>query len=212
MIEDIDVSPSVPRRPDAGTLWLGPGRLVATAIGGVLGVALVLGVSSPAARSVTPANIGCAAATRLVSHPNDPVFTGAPLGPLLLRNFPPDATQAVITEYKPLAPTKVVTIAVRPFERPLTLTGYRCSDRHLLRFAWTYPFPPPFGQTPSPSVFESAGELAPVIQPMTTLPASGVFSPAAPAYFLFTSSGMWLIELHDGHMLVGRAAVAVGEP
>lgn len=151
--------------------------------------------------------LDCGDPTKLEPHPNQASFTGAPLGPLLARNFREGETTAIISEYSPGYATKVVIVVTRPFDKPLTLRGWRCSDRTPLRFAWSYPFAP--YSTPAPAVFAAAGEEAPVIQPMTSVPASGVISPAAPPYFLFESSGKWLLELRDGETVLGRAVVLV---
>ncbi|HEY8731439.1 MAG TPA: hypothetical protein VIN69_05620 [Candidatus Limnocylindria bacterium] len=157
--------------------------------------------------SPQPQGLDCGDPTTLVPHPNQADFTGAPLGPLLVRNFREGETTAIIDVYSPGYATKVVIVAARSFDTPLTLRGWRCSDRTPLRFAWAYPFAT--NSTPAPSaVFAAAGEEAPVIQPMT-IPASGVYSPAAPAYFLFASSGKWLLEVRDGNAVIGQAVLLV---
>jgi hypothetical protein len=155
-----------------------------------------------------PTGLECGEPTKLEPHPNQPTFTGAPLGPLLVRNFRDNETTAIVSEYKPGTGTKFVTAVARPFDKPLTLRGWRCSDRVPLRFAWSYPFA--FNSTPAPSdVFAVAGEEAPVIEPMPTVPSGGVAGAKAPPYFLFASSGKWLLELRDGSTAVGRAVLLV---
>lgn len=158
--------------------------------------------------SCAPRGLSCGEPTKLEPHPNQPSFTGAPLGPLLVRQFADDATSAVIGHYVPGYATKVVTVVARPFDRRLTLHGWRCADGVPLRFAWGYPFA--LDSTPAPSdVFAVAGEEAPVIEPMTTVPSSGVHGAKAPPYFLFASTGKWLLELRDGGTTVGRAVLQV---
>jgi hypothetical protein len=136
---------------------------------------------------------------------------GAPLGPLLVRQFADDATTAVIGYYMPGYATKVITVVAQPFDRPLTLRGWRCSDGAALRFAWGYPFA--LSSTPAPSdVFAAAGADVVTIEPTASVPSreSGVIQGAnAPPYFLFTSSGKWLIEVRDGAAIVGRAVLVV---
>jgi len=155
----------------------------------------------------TPQGLDCGEPATLEAHPEQPGFKGAPLGPLLVRNFPEDATTAVITEYRPGYATKVVIVVAKPFTKLLTLTGRRCSDGAALRFASSYPFA--FNSTPAPSdVFAAAGYEAPLIQPMERLPA-GVGMGAGPSYMLFTSSGKWLLEVRDGNEVQGRAVVDV---
>lgn len=207
VIQDLE-DRDVPTATALAERWVGPGRIVAMAFGAVLGTLVILGLASVQARGITPPAIACAGPTPLVRHPTDPAFTGAPLGPLLLRNFAPDEARAIIAEYTPGYATKVVTVAARPFDRPLTLSGWRCSDRHPLRFAWTYPFTPP-SRPASLDKFDVAGERDPVVQPMPSLPSTGVFGPAAPAYFLFSSTGDWVIELRDADVIVGRAVLEV---
>ena len=126
-------------------------------------------VSAALVFGCTPKALDCGEPATLESHPQRPDFKGAPLGPLLVRNFADDATTAVITEYKPGFALKVVIVVAKPFTSPLTMRGFRCSDGAPLRFADSYPFV--FGSTPAPSdVYAAAGELAPVIEPMSSLP------------------------------------------
>jgi hypothetical protein len=165
----------------------------------LVAVALVLGC--------TPQALDCGEPATLEAHPEQPGFKGAPLGPLLVRNFPEDATTAVITEYRPGYATKVVIMVAKPFKQMLTLTGRRCSDGAPLRFASSYPFA--FNSTPAPSdAFADAGYEAPLIQPMEVLPV-GVGMGAGPSYMLFTSSGKWVLEVRDGDVLHGRAVLEV---
>jgi hypothetical protein len=171
-------------------------------LAGLAGLAVLLAVSC------APSGVSCGEPSKLEPHPAQPTFTGAPLGPLLVRNFRDDATTAVIGEYTPGYATKIVTVIARAFDKPLTLRGRRCADGIALRFAWSYPFA--FNSTPAPSaVFAAAGEEAPVIEPMATLPTSGVMGAKAPPYFLFASSGKWLLEVRDGGTTTGRAVVLV---
>ena len=124
-----------------------------------------------------------------------------------MRNFPDDATTAVITEYRPGYATKVVIVVAKPFRQMLTLTGRRCSDGAALRFASSYPFA--FNSTPAPSdVFATAGYEAPLIQPMESLPV-GIVMGAGPSFMLFTASGKWVLEVHEGDVLHGRAVLDV---
>ena len=165
----------------------------------LLAVALVL--------SCTPQGLDCGEPATLEAHPEAPGFKGAPLGPLLVRNFPDDATTAVITEYRPGYATKVVIVIAKPFTKLLTLTGRRCSDGAALRFASGYPFA--FNSTPAPSgVFGAAGYEPALIQPMESLPV-GIVMGAGPSYMLFTASGKWLLEVRDGDVLYGRAVLDV---
>jgi hypothetical protein len=157
--------------------------------------------------SCTPQGLDCPETSALEAHPEQPGFKGAPLGPFLVRNFPEDATTAVVTEYRPGYATKVVIVVAKPFTKMLELTGRRCADGAPLRFATGYPFA--LNSTPAPSgVFAAAGYAPALIQPMETLPA-GVGMGAGPAYMLFTSSGKWLLEVHDGDILHGRAVLDV---
>lgn len=165
-------------------------------------------VAVACALSCTPQGLDCGEPTTLEAHPEQPAFKGAPLGPLLVRNFQDDATTAVITEYRPGYATKVVIVVAQPFTKLLTLSGRRCSDGAPLRFASGYPFA--LNSTPAPSdVFAAAGYEAPVIQPMVTLPVGVVMGAAGPSYMLFTSSGKWVLELREGDELLGRAVLQV---
>ena len=160
------------------------------------------------ALACAPTGEDCGEPTKLEPHPSQPAFTGAPLGPLLVRNFRDGESMAIINEYAPGYATKVVIVAKRPFDKALTLRGRRCSDGTPLRFAWSYPFA--LNSTPAPSgVFAAAGEEASVIEPLTSLPTSGVIGPAAPPYMLFASSGKWILEVREGSTLVGHAVLLV---
>lgn len=126
----------------------------------------------------------------------------------MVRNFRDDATTAVVTEYKPGYALKVVIVVAKPFTKPLTMRGWRCSDGAPLRFAMTYPFA--FNSTPVPSdVYAAAGEEAPLIEPMSSLSAGVVVGANAPPYMLFTSSGKWVLEVREGTGYVGRTVLLV---
>jgi hypothetical protein len=159
--------------------------------------------------SVDGGPVECGEVTRLEPHPQQTSFLGAPLGPLMVRNFADDATTAEVTAYEPGRATKVVIVVARPFSRPLALRGYRCSDGRPLRFASTYPFA--LNSTPAPSdVFASAGQETFEIQPSEEVAPGLIFGPrGAPPYMLFSSPGKWVIELRDRDDVVGRAALLV---
>jgi hypothetical protein len=160
------------------------------------------------ATACAPQALDCGEPAVLESHPQRQDFKGAPLGPLLVRNFPDDATTAVVTVYEPGHATKVVIAVAKPFATPLTMRGRRCSDGTPLRFAASYPFA--LNSTPAPSdVFAAAGFEAPVIDPVESLPVGVVMGAKAPPYMLFTSSGKWLLEVFDGTRLVGRTVLHV---
>ncbi len=153
----------------------------------------------------------CDQPAKLVPHPSRPDFTGAPLGPLLVRNFRDGETTAIVSEYVPGYATKVVIVVARPFDKALTLRGWRCSDGLPLRFAWDYPFA--FGSTPAPSdVFAAVGERAVVIEPMTVVPSSGVHGAKAPPYLLFASPGKWALQVLEDGSAVGQAVLLVRQP
>jgi hypothetical protein len=156
-----------------------------------------------------PVPADCGEVTRLEPHPQQASFIAAPLGPLMVRNFPNEATTAEVTAYEPGRATKVVIVVARPFSRPLTLHGYRCSDGRPLHFASTYPFA--LNSTPAPSdVFAAAGQEAFEIQPSEEVAPGLIFGPrGAPPYMLFSSSGKWVIELRDSGAVVGRAVLLV---
>jgi hypothetical protein len=173
----------------------------------VIRTILRLLVAVACALSCAPQGLECGAPATLESHPEAPDFKGAPLGPLLVRNFPDDATTAVITQYRPGYATKVAIVVAKPFSKMLTLTGHRCADGAPLRFAGSYPFT--FNSTPAPSdVFAAAGYEAPLIQPMESLPA-GIVMGVGPAYMLFTASGRWLLEVREEDELQGRTVLEV---
>lgn len=171
--------------------------------------ALAVAVALAVAAACGPQPAECGEPTRLEPHPQRPSFLAAPLGPLMFRNFPDDATAAEVTAYEPGRATKVVIVVARPFSRPLTLRGHRCSDGTALRFASTYPFA--LNSTPAPSdEFAAAGQPTFEIQPSEEVAPGLMFGPkGAPPYMLFTSRGKWVIELRDRDTMVGRAVVLV---
>lgn len=155
-----------------------------------------------------PTGFDCGEPTVLEPHPEQAAFKGAPLGPLMVRNFEDDATSAVITEYRPGYATKVVIVVAKPFTKSLTLRGHRCSDGAPLHFAMSYPFA--LNSTPAPSdVFATAGIVAPVIEPIASFPVGVTIGPGGPSYMLFRSSGKWLLELREGSQLIGRTVLLV---
>lgn len=155
-----------------------------------------------------PQPLSCGEPTRLEPHPLRPeALLAAPLGPLMVRNFRESETTAVISEYSPGYPTKVVISVARPFDRPLSLSGRRCSDGTRLRFASSYPFA--LNSTPAPTeIFAATGEIDPIIEPVTSVRPDALYG-VGPAYMLFTSSGKWVLEVREGNVLAGRAVLLV---
>jgi hypothetical protein len=155
-----------------------------------------------------PQPLSCGEPTRLEPHPlYQAALPAAPLGPLMVRNFRDGETNAVISEYSPGYATKVVISVARPFDRPLSLSGRRCSDGSRLRFASSYPFA--LNSTPAPpEIFAAAGEVDPIIEPVTSVRPDALYG-VGPAYMLFTSSGKWVLEVRDGNALAGRAVLLV---
>ena len=192
--------------PGRAARWLRSRRVRVVAIAAALGVSLIAALAV-AGQGPIPIVLQCADVTRLTRHPTDPVFTGAALGPLMLRDFAPSASRALIDTYHEGFPEQVVLIAARPYDHLLSLSGWRCADGRPLRFSLAYPFLPPSPPAPS-SLFVLTGENSAFIRPFPTLPDAGVVGPEPP-WFLFDSAGRWVIELRDGEELIGRVTLEV---
>jgi hypothetical protein len=173
----------------------------------VIAVGLVVTITG-----VVPTIAACAEVSSLAKHPTDPVFMGAPLGPLLASEFAGNARQAVITTYQDGFATPVLIVAARPYDRMLTLRGWHCIDHRTLRIDWQYPFTP--GSRPAPhEAFATAGHESMALPRFATLPEAGVVGPGT-YWFLFDSPGRWVLEVSDGAELLGQATldVRVGTP
>jgi hypothetical protein len=120
---------------------------------------------------------------------NHPVVVGAPdapaVGPLSFHPYP----------YENGYPTKMVIEAVMNQARTITLRGYRCSDARTLTFRYgpgALVSPPPL----------TASRLA-----AAGVPAQALYPVAAgeghTGYVLLTSAGRWIIEVSQGHRLLG---------
>ncbi len=180
-----------------------PSRRSLTALGLGIVVLAVLVVAS----GVVPTVRACAAVTSLSKHPTDPVFAGAPLGPLLASDFSGGAKQAVITTYQEGFATPMLIVAARPYEQMLTLRGWHCIDHRTLRVDWQYPFTT--GSRPAPrEAFATAGFDSMELPAFTTLPDAGIVGPGT-YWFLFDSPGRWVLEVRDGARVVGEATLDV---
>jgi hypothetical protein len=118
-----------------------------------------------------------------------PVTVGAPdapaVGPLSFHPYP----------YQIGYPTKMVIAAVVNQASTITLRGYRCSDARTLTFVYgqaSLNLPPPL----------TAAQLA-----ASGVPAQALNPIAAgdghTGYVLLTSAGRWIIEVSQGHRLLG---------
>ena len=117
----------VPRLPLAAVIVLA----VAVSLGACEGNAIK---TSPKAAVATPMNCGDPAV--LMSYPRDKSWQGLRLGPLFFSAFGPGKDHAVISDFDPRFPTKVVIQPTDPLNSPLKVEGRRCSNGERLRFEY----------------------------------------------------------------------------
>lgn len=175
---------------------------------GLFGLAIALAACAPPA----PAIVACGPATALVPHPNEATLTGAPLGPLLIRNFEPGASTAVIHAFEPGRPTKMVVLVAHDMDSDVALTGVRCGDGKPLRF-WLnkggggiWSFEP--NSTPVPEeVMASTGDLRALL-PRLSVPATGG-GMGYGGYLLFPTAGSYRVDAFGGDRKIGEAILVV---
>jgi len=140
--------------------------------------------------AATPINCGKVAS--LVTYPSDSSWLGVRVGPLFFTGFEPSTRQAVIPDFDPKYPTKVVIQPTDPLKEPLSLQGRRCLNGERLRFkygaSWNVP--------------------------VATLQPAGAADTGTPVgyggYMLFTAAGTWEIAVTDSkNQAVGSAVFMV---
>lgn len=159
-----------------------------------------------------PKTTECGPASALVAHPSDIAATGAPLGPLLIRNFEPGATTAVVHRFTPGRPTKMVVLVARDMVTDISLTGARCADGKPLRFWLNKDGGGPFtfgpDSTPVPEdVMSSVGDVRAVLPRIDPPTMTGVWSYGG--YLLFPTAGSYRIEAQSEGKTVGEAILVV---
>lgn len=129
--------------------------------------------------------INCGNPAALSSYPTDPSWKGVRIGTLFFAGFDTSAGQAVITDFNPGHPTKMVIEPTEPLSAALRLEGFRCSDSQRLRFEYGSSWNKPVVAL-LPASLDSNG------RPL-----------AYTGYMLFTSPGKWLISVSrkNGHLI-----------
>jgi len=98
-------------------------------------------------------------------------------------------------------PTKIVLRTVRQrLARRVVLRGFRCSDRHILRFAYRDELLPPPPLTPAQldSLGTASARLDPYKYPMRKGQRTDYGG-----YMLFSSEGQWMITVLERGRVVG---------
>jgi hypothetical protein len=121
----------------------------------------------------------------LVGYPRDKSWHGLRLGPLFFSDFGPGTDQAVISNYDPRYPTKVVIQPIEPLNAPVKVEGRRCSNGERLRFEYGASWD----------------------TPVAVLGPAGAADNGTPVgytgYMLFTAPGKWMISVtgNDGQLI-----------
>jgi hypothetical protein len=136
--------------------------------------------------------VNCGDLAILVSYPRDKSWHGLRIGPLFFSAFRPGTDQAVISDFDPRYPTKVVIQPIDPLDAPIKVEGRRCSNGARLRFEYGASWDTPV------AVLSPAG-------------ASDDGTPIGyTGYMLFTASGKWRISVTGSESnSLGSAVVLV---
>jgi hypothetical protein len=133
---------------------------------------------------------------------------GVLLGPLFFVGFDGSVDGgAVISDYLPGYPTKVLIQPVESFATPITVQGWRCANGSPMRF-W-YHGGSPFASVPvTPQALASTGDSALTLQPTAATSTSGLLL-AYTGYMHFTATGTWKISVSQGGRQLGSAILRV---
>ncbi len=162
--------------------------------------ALIVIIVSACSESKVPekaapkAAVKCGQVSELVSYPGNQAWRGAVAGPFFFSAFAPGQTTAVLSDYVPEYPYKVLVQPTRQLPKPVNLMGWDCSTGERLRF-W-YRAGLPFAHLPaSPAEFASAGDL------VATFSLGSSDSTGQPSgytgYMLFTHAGHWKVSVEE---------------
>lgn len=146
--------------------------------------------ASPQASVASPIN--CGAPAVLVGYPRDKSWHGLRVGPLFFSGFGPGTDQAIISNYDPRYPTKMVIQPIEPLTAPVKVEGRRCSNGERLRFEYGASWD----------------------TPVAVLTPAGAADNGTPVgytgYMLFTAPGKWMISVtRNGGQLMESAVVMV---
>jgi hypothetical protein len=128
----------------------------------------------------------------LVTYPRDKSWHGLRIGPLFFSAFRPGTDLAVISDFDPRYPTKVVIQPIDPLDAPAKVEGRRCSNGERLRFEYGASWD----------------------TPVAVLTPAGVADSGMPigytGYMLFTAAGKWMISVtSNGGTPLGSAVLMV---
>lgn len=136
--------------------------------------------------------VSCGDPAVLVTYPRDKSWHGLRIGPLFFSAFAPGTDQAVIPDFDPRYPTKVVIQPIDPLDASVKVEGRRCSNGERLRFE-----------------YGASWDV-----PVAVLTPAGLADSGMPVGYtgsmLFTAPGKWLISVSsDGGTPLGSAVVTV---
>ncbi len=113
---------------------------------------------------------------------------------------------AVISNFEPGYPYKVLVQPVRAFSTPAELQGWSCASRSRLRF-W-YHECCPFATVPvTPQQLASTGDLVASLGPTSGSPPRQLAG--FTGYMFFTAAGKWKISVRQGGRDLGSATFQV---
>jgi hypothetical protein len=136
--------------------------------------------------------VNCSDPAVLVTYPRDKSWHGLRIGPLFFSAFRPGTDQAVIPDFDPRYPTKVVIQPIDPLDAPVKVEGRRCSNGERLRFEYGASWDMPVAILTPAGVADSGMPVG------------------ATGYMLFTAPGKWMISVSsNGGTPLGSAVVMV---
>lgn len=156
---------------------------------------------TPPARAAT-----CGHPSELVSYSDNQNWRGAVAGPLFFSAFKPGQSAAVLSDYVPGFPYKVLAQPMRPLSKPVNLRGSNCLTGEPLRF-W-YRDGVPFAHLPAPQAeFAVAGDLVATLSP---IPSDTSGEPSGhTGYMLFSGPGQWKVSVEESGTVAGSVVFLV---
>ena len=143
----------------------------------------------------------------LKADPLFPATLSAQAGPLEFRGANSGKPDAIVDEFARGAPTKILVLPLRPLANEVWVRGFRCGDHRPLYFSYGQAGPGPSNTTEE---LERAGALQPRFGP-TTRGAVGDGALGYPGYMLFTSPGLWQVQVMDAGGVLGSVDFLVQE-
>lgn len=160
-----------------------------------------------------PSPEACVEVSRLVANPTRGTVSGIRIGPVFVATG--RWAEERIARLGYLGPSDAVKFLIQPlarFESALLVTGKRCGSSQALRFSFA--LFPPFSVEPGVPVPDDVLDRTGTVTLSIPPPGAGTSLDQPPflthhGYFIFRSTGRWMLELDDQRGSVGYATLEV---